>query len=88
MLNITDIRIFKLNGGTNLLAKASITINNVLVITGLKVIRTKNGDLMVGFPSESYQKNGKTEYKDIVFSLDKGFRDFINAEVLKAFNNA
>jgi DNA-binding cell septation regulator SpoVG len=44
--------------------------------------------LFVSLPSRSFEKDGKTEYVDEVFSLTKDTRDEVNSKLIAAFNTA
>ena len=66
----------------NLVGFAAITIDNALVIKGLKVVSNKDGDLFVSYPSTLNAKDNK--YYDDVFCTDKELRKHIQEEVLTA----
>ena len=66
----------------NLKAFASITIEDKIVITGLKVIDGKNG-LFINFPQYK-DRNG--DYKDIAYPLNKDTRNNLNKLVLNEYN--
>ena len=55
----------------NTKAFASLTIEDSICITGLKLVEGKSG-LFVSFPQ---YKNKEGEYKDIVFPVTKEFRE-------------
>lgn len=60
---------------------ASITLDGVFVVSGLKVVEGGKG-LFVSMPS---RKDSKGEYKDICFPVTKDFRDQIIKTVLDAY---
>lgn len=66
----------------NLKAFASITIEDKIVITGLKVLDGKNG-LFISFPKYKYS-NG--DYKDIAYPLSKDIRNNLTKLVLSEYN--
>jgi len=74
-------KVFKNNGEGSIKAGASITIEDAFVVTGLKVIDSKNG-LFVSMPNYK-TKNG--EYKDSCFPLSKELRTQIQETVLKEY---
>lgn len=83
MLEITEVRIYPVNGSkSNLLAFAAVTIEDALVITGVKVLEGKKGNF-IGFPAS---KGSDEEYHDIVFPLSKDFREAIQDAVLQAYD--
>lgn len=66
----------------NLKAFASITIEDKIVITGLKVVKGKNG-LFINFPQ---YKDSNGDYKDIAFPLSKETRNNLTKLVLTEYN--
>lgn len=65
----------------NLKAFASLTIEDKIVITGLKLVDGKNG-MFINFP----QYKSGDEYKDIVFPLNKELRDKLTKLVIAEYN--
>ena len=49
-------------------ASGSITFEGMFVVSGIKVMRAKSGDLFVAYPS---WKNSDGEYKDVCFPMTK-----------------
>ena len=82
-LEVTDVKIFAIKGNDTLKANASITLNSGFLVSGLKVIKGKNG-LFVTMPQ--YQ-NKYGEYKDSSFPLTKEIRDMISDKVLEAYED-
>ena len=66
------------NSDSNTLGTASIILDELLVIHGIRLIKGKYG-VFISFP----QRKIKGEYKDIVFSLTKEFRENICTAILK-----
>lgn len=62
-------------------AFASLTIEDSICITGLKVVDGKSG-LFVSFPQ---YKNNEGEYKDIVFPITNEFRKKLTKLVLSEY---
>ena len=65
----------------NLKAFASLTIEDKIVITGLKLVEGKNG-MFINFP----QYKSGDDYKDIVFPLNKELRDKLTKLVISEYN--
>jgi stage V sporulation protein G len=80
-MNITEVKIFKLDDSGATKALASITINNEFVVGGMKVLDGKNG-LWVAMPN---RKNKQDEYKDICFPITREAREQIIKAVLDKF---
>ena len=54
----------------------------MFVVSGIKVMRAKSGDLFVAYPS---WKNSDGEYKDVCFPMTKALREDINMQVLSKY---
>lgn len=80
-MNITEVRLNKTNGETNLKAYASVTFEGVFVVHGLRVVDGKNG-LFVAMPSRLV----KEEYKDVAHPLSKEFKEVLDEAVLAEFH--
>ena len=81
-MNITDVRVYINAKDSKILANASITFNDKLVITGIKVLYGTNG-LFASMPS---YKNKDGEWKSFVFSLDKQLREEMNDKIVTKYN--
>lgn len=81
-LEITNIRIRKINGTKNVKAIVDITINSVITIHGLKIINSYNGELFVAMPC--YQ-NVYRDYIDII-TLDNCIQREINEIILTEYS--
>ena len=82
-MKITETRI-KVYENNNTKGFATVTFDDVLVVSGLAIIQGKNG-LFVSMP-QSKGSDGK--YHDSVFPLNKSGREYINDTVLEAYNKA
>lgn len=80
MLNITDVRIAKLESEKNLKAVAAITIDGVFVVHDIKIFDGEKG-MFIAFPS--HKVNG--EFKDIAHPLNTETRKTISNAVIKAY---
>lgn len=72
------------NSTNNVKAMASITLDNVFVVTGIRVVQGQNG-LFIAMPS---RKTANGEYKDVCFPLSGEFRKEITDIVIEAYNKA
>ena len=83
-LEVTGVRVYpvKASKKSNLLANVQIELNDEFVVTGLKVLDSKNGEFVV-FPSEKWKDD---EYHDIAFPITKEAREMICDAVLDAYN--
>ena len=83
-LEVTGVRVYpvKASKKSNLLANVQIELNDEFVVTGLKVLDSKNGEFVV-FPSEKWKDE---EYHDIAFPITKEAREMICDAVLDAYH--
>mgnify|MGYP001331292920 CR=1 FL=1 len=81
MLNITEVRINKVEHDDKLRAFASIVIDDCFLVGDLRVIEGEEG-FFVAMPSKR-RRDGT--YKDIAFPLNNDTRDAIERTILLAF---
>ena len=82
-MEITDIRIKKVQGENKLKAYASVTFDNSFVIHNIKVIEGNNGPF-IAMPSRK-TKNG--ELKDIAHLINSQFREKMQSAILEAYQS-
>ncbi len=83
-LNITDVRIRKINQDGKMKAIVSVTLDDSFVIHDVKVIEGQNG-LFVAMPS---RKMPDGEFRDIAHPICSSAREVIQSAVLKAYEEA
>ena len=83
-MNITDIRIRKIDSEGKLRAVASFTINDEFVIHDIKVIEGDRG-LFIAMPS---RKIAEGDYKDIAHPISAKVREELQAKILEAYEQA
>ena len=84
-MEITEVKIYPFDTsriGGRVRAIADITINNTLVIKGIKLIESKHGGLFISFPKKA---SSKGIYIDIVQSLDNEFTEKIRRAVVDKY---
>ena len=81
-MKISEVRLKKREGDERFLASGSITFDKEFVISGIKVMRSKEGNLFVAYPS---WRNSDGEYKDVCFPMTKALREDINMQVLSKY---
>ena len=74
------VRINKKNNN-NIEAYVGLTFDECFAVNGLKVIDGKNG-LFVAFPS---YKTSDGTYRDIVYPLDKAYRDKLTKAIIEKY---
>jgi stage V sporulation protein G len=84
MLNITDVRITKVEGDEKLRGFAAIVIDDSFVVGDLRVLEGEDG-YFVAMPSK--RKRDGT-FKDIAYPLNNEVREAIEQKVLLAYETA
>ena len=82
-MQITDVRLRKVNSENRMKAVASVTFDNEFVIHDIKVIESQNG-LFIAMSSRE-TPNG--EFKDIAHPINAETREKIQASILEAYNS-
>ena len=84
-MKITEVRVFPLSKkDSTLKAFASITIEDAVCITGIRIVEGKLG-LFVSMPQS---KDNEGEYHDVAFPITKEAREEIQDAVLDAYEDA
>ena len=83
-MEITDIRIRKMNMDSKMKAVVSVTFDNCLVIHDIKVIEG-NDKLFVAMPS---RKTPEGEFKDITHPINAEMRDRLEKALLEKYQFA
>ena len=80
-MNITDVRIRKVNQEGKMKAIVSITIDNELVIHDIKVIEGEKG-LFIAMPS---RKTNNGEFRDIAHPINSSARESLQQAILEKY---
>ncbi|HHW11865.1 MAG: septation regulator SpoVG [Firmicutes bacterium] len=83
-MNITDIRLKKIDNGSKMKAIASITFDDAFVVREIRVIEGQNG-LFVAMPS---RKTPTGEFKDIAHPINADARQLIQNAILEEYRKA
>ncbi len=83
-MNITDVRVRKVNQEGKMKAVVSITIENAFVVHDIKVIEGENG-LFIAMPS---RKTTTGEFKDIAHPINSSSREIIQTAILSKYEEA
>lgn len=81
-MQITDVRVRKVNSQNRMKAIASVTFDDVFVVHDIKVIE-KDNELFIAMPSKKVP-NG--EFKDIAHPLNSETREAIKNAILEKYN--
>ncbi len=82
-MNITDIRIRKIDATGKMKAIVSVTFDDMFVIHDMKIIEGASG-LFIAMPS---RKTPSGEYKDIAHPINSETRDMIQRVILEEYEN-
>lgn len=82
-MEVTDVRIRKVNGESKMKALASVTFDHQFVVHEIRVIDGQNG-LFIAMPS---RKMSDGAYRDIAHPLDGATRQMIQEAVLSRFKD-
>ena len=80
-MEITDLKIRKLEIEGKLKAVASVTFDNAFVVHDIKVIEGQNG-IFIAMPSRKTQDG---EYRDIAHPINAEFREKLAATILAKY---
>lgn len=81
-MQITDVRIRKVNKDGKMKAIVSITLDDEFVVHDIKVIEGDKG-LFIAMPS---RKTADGEFRDIAHPINSATRDKIQAIILEKYN--
>src|SRR6056297_1804814 len=84
MVNVTDVRVRRINQEGRMKSIVSVTIDDAFVIHDVKVVEGQNG-LFVAMPS---RKMPDGDYRDIAHPINSEARGIIQKFVLEAYDRA
>ena len=83
-MQITDVRLRKVNSENRMKAVASVTFDNEFVIHDIKVIESQNG-LFIAMPSRKTATGG---YRDIAHPINPDVRKQFEDAIIDEYNKA
>ena len=83
-MQISDIKIRKINAEGKMRAIVSVTFDDEFVVHDIKVIEG-TGKLFVAMPS---RKTPEGDYRDIAHPINSRMRDFLQSEIIKKYEDA
>lgn len=81
-MQITELRIRKVDDDTKLRAYVTVTFDNCFVVHNVKVIEGQNG-LFIAMPS---RKTATGEYKDVAHPISPEFRTELQGRIVDEYN--
>ena len=82
-MQITELRIRKVDSEAKLRAYVTVTFDDCFVVHNVKIIEGKNG-LFIAMPS---RKTSDGEFKDIVHPINPEFRNELQRRILDEYNS-
>ena len=82
-MQITDVRLRKVNSENRMKAVASVTFDNEFAVHDIKVIESQNG-LFIAMPS---RKTPNGEFKDIAHPINAETRKMFEDKIIEEYNN-
>lgn len=82
-MDITDIRIRKVNADGKLKAYVTVTFDDSFVVHNVKIIEGENG-VFIAMPS---RKTKSGEYKDVAHPINTTFRTKLQDRILEEYGN-
>ena len=76
------VRKYEAEGKNNLKGFATVTLDDELVLTGIKIVKGSKG-LFVAMPSSYWESDEK--YHDIFFPITGDFREELTEQILQAY---
>ena len=83
-MQITDVRVRKVNSQNRMKAIASVTIDDDFVVHDIKVIESEKG-LFIAMPS---RKTPNGEFKDIAHPINTETRAMLQKAIIDKYNEA
>lgn len=83
-MEITDVRIRKIDSEGKMKAVVSVTFDNEFVIHDIKVIESQNG-LFIAMPS---RKTPDGEFRDIAHPINTAAREKLQSVILESYENS
>lgn len=81
-MNITDIRIRRVNSAGRMKAVVSVTFDDQFVVHDIKVVEGNNG-YFVAMPS---RKGADGEFRDVAHPINTETRNMMQTMILEAYN--
>ena len=83
-MDITDVRVRKINQEGKMKAVVSVTFDNEFVVHDIKVIEREQG-LFIAMPS---RKTAEGEFRDVAHPINADVREKVQASVLEKYEMA
>ncbi len=84
-MQVTEVKLYPFDTssiGGRVRAVADVTIDNMFIIKGIKLVESKHGGLFISFPKKSTSKG---EFVDIIQPLDNTFTELVRRAVVDKY---
>ena len=82
-IDITDVKVFKIEKRGALLGYANVVINDSFIIKGIRILEKGKKGRFLAMP---YRKNKNNKYIDLCHPINQETRDLITLAVLDVYN--
>ncbi|MFQ5450669.1 MAG: septation protein SpoVG family protein [Nitrospinaceae bacterium] len=85
MIKITEVKIYPFDTGeefSNIRAYAEVTLEDCLILRGIRILQSKQGGLFLGFPARKGRDN---EYHDLIIAKSPEFKTYLRDRVIQAY---
>ncbi len=83
-MEITEVRIFKMENKGKLLAYANIVLNNSIILKGIKVINGARG-IFIAMPAKLNNRKGKSKFIEFYHPINAQSRAIIEKAILEEY---
>ena len=69
---------------------ATVTFGSNFAVRNISIVESKTGNLFMSMPSykmKTTDENGKSQYKDIAYPVNKEFREMLQENILKSYES-
>jgi stage V sporulation protein G len=83
VVEISDVRIFRIVGGDRVKAYANVTLGGEFAVHGVKVMEREDGSLWVSMPRQRSASDG--QWRDVFHPITSEARERLHKVVLEAY---
>jgi stage V sporulation protein G len=84
VVEISDVRIFRIIGGDRVKAYANVTLGDEFAVHGVKVMAREDGSLWVSMPRQRSASDG--QWRDVFHPITSEARERLHQAVLDAYD--
>lgn len=85
-MEISNIRIFKANQRSAVLAYANVILDGKFIIRGIKLLETEKSGRFIAMPSRRIANSERRSYRDICHPLDTSVREELTEKIFDAYD--